>query len=275
MSYNPPAMTIDQMDELLAFLPAFTPDNYEPWGPSQPYDFFNALPYNGTVRAFRDTYMRVCKDIHPYHRLPEDGPEVEESALIFKQFGTIEAMQHASANQIRRLLMLCTRGEHFGFSSTGDLIAGGVITAALHRLQQLRNELVAVSDDEIPDEDEDSQEDYDYCFRFTTSLSDMKTLMHDSDAPIGHEHINSAPFVYWVGRVRWHSPHEPSLYFTPFRHWKKHPTPAMLARARQAALRDRRFFRVCERCQHVNNVGHMHDAHTCQGCAERYLGVVH
>lgn len=139
MTYNPPAMTIAQMDALLAY---FTPQGYDPWGPSQLYDFFNALPYNGMVRTFRDTYMDVCSDIHPYHLLPEDEPDVQPDASIFKRFGTVEAMQTASANQIRRLLMLCTRGEHFGFSSTGDLIASGVITAALHRLQVLRDELI-------------------------------------------------------------------------------------------------------------------------------------
>lgn len=275
MAYNPPAMTVAQMDALLAFLPVFTPSDYEPWGPSQLYDFFNALPYNGTVRAFRDTYMQVCKDIHPYHRLPEDGPEVTESAEIFSQFGTIEAMKTASANQIRRLLMLCTRGEHFGFSSTGDLLAAGVITAALQRLQELRAELISQEGDTSINMND---ADLDNFFRLTTSHTDALRLLDTQryDAHRDYTKISpEAPFIYWVGRVTWNGPHEPGIYYTPFRSWKKQPTPAMIARARQAALRNRKYFRICTRCHRITNDGHMHDSNICQGCAERYLGVVY
>lgn len=270
MEYNPPEMTIAQMDELLAFLPAFTPKNYEPWGASQPYDFFNALPYNGTVRAFRDTYMDVCKDIHPYKRLPEDGPEVEESTAIFTQFGTIEAMQTASANQIRRLLMLCTRGERFGFSSTGDLLAAGVITAALHRLLVLRAQLLEQGDDDTPKDNE-----YDDFFRLTISDSEAMQLIAESSELVHIHSSDDAPFIFWVGRVKWGSPYRPSIYFTPFRRWKKPPTPDMLARARQNALRDQRFFRECVYCKQTTNVGHMSDDRVCQGCASEYLGAVY
>ena len=271
MEYNPPEMTIAQMDALLAFLPAFTPKNYEPWGASQPYDFFNALPYNGTVRAFRDTYMDVCKDIHPYKRLPEDGPEVEESTAIFTQFGTIEAMQTASANQIRRLLMLCTRGEHFGFASTGDLLAAGVITAALHRLQVIRLEIQSLESDATP---EDTAE-YDDYFRLTTSAPEVMLLDLESAEPVDMRFNDNAPFIFWVGRVKWDGPHEPSMYFTPFCSWQKQPTPAMLADARQNALRDQRFFRVCTICKRFKNIGHMYKSNTCQSCASRYMGVVY
>ncbi len=271
MEYNPPEMTVAQMDELLAFLPAFTPKNYEPWGPSQPYDFFNALHYNGTVRAFRDTYMDVCKDIHPYKRLPEDGPEVEESSAIFTQFGTIEAMQTASANQIRRLLMLCTRGERFGFSSTGDLLVAGVITAALHRLQVLYKELQS-SDDDDPIEDVETYDDF---FRFTTTFNEAMLVGLETLEPVDIRFNDSTPFIFWVGRVKWGSPYRPSIYFTPFRRWKKPPTPDMLTRARQAALRNTRFFRECAYCKQANNVGHMFDDRICQGCASRYMGVVY
>lgn len=271
MEYNPPEMTVAQMDALLAFLPAFTPPNYEPWGASQPYDIFNALPYNGTVRAFRDTYKAVCKDIHPYERLPEDGPEVEESSATFTQFGTIEAMQSASANQIRRLLMLCTRGERFGSASTGNLLAAGVITAALHRLQVLRAELLPQGDDDTRDD----SENYDDYFRLTTTFAEAVLLRTESSEPVDMHFNDDAPYVFWVGRVKWHGPHRPSMYFTPFRSWKKPPTPSMLARARQAALHNTRFFRVCIYCKQTTNVGHMDDARTCQGCASRYLGVVY
>jgi hypothetical protein len=134
-------MTTAQMDALLAYLPYFEQTDYSPWGASQPTDMFHALPYNATVREFRDTYMQVCDEIHPYHLLPEDGPDITEDVELFGRFASVEAMQTATANQIRRLLMLCPRKERFGFASTGNLIASGVITAALQRLQILRNQL--------------------------------------------------------------------------------------------------------------------------------------
>lgn len=271
MSYTPPAMTVAQMDALLEFLPAFTPDNYEPWGPSQPYNFYNALPYNNTVQAFRSTYMEVCREIHPYNRLPEDGPDVEEGTALFKQFGTVAAMQTASANQIRRLLMLCTRGERFGFSSTGDLLAAGVITAALHRLQELRAELIAQQDSDLSA----ASKEYDHYFRLTTSFNEMMELSLKSPAKINLHTFDQNPYIFWVGRVKWSGPHRPELYYTPFRQWEQPPTDTMLAQARQDALKDERFFRVCHRCNRTKSVGHMHDSNICQSCAERHLGVVY
>ena len=82
-------------------------------------------------------------------------------------------------------------------------------------------------------------------------------------------------WTFDVGLVRWLSPYEPSMHWQPFRRWKTPPGKARLQRARTAAMRDRRFYRTCEHCHEVCNAGHMHDRKTCQGCAERYLGVVH
>ena len=44
---------------------------------------------------------------------------------------------------------------------------------------------------------------------------------------------------------------------------------------RHAATSDTRYFSACTRCHELTNAGHMHDAQTCQTCAERHLGVVH
>jgi hypothetical protein len=43
----------------------------------------------------------------------------------------------------------------------------------------------------------------------------------------------------------------------------------------QAVLRRRRSFRWCRTCRRVTPPEHMHDSSECQGCAERYRGVVH
>jgi len=83
-------------------------------------------------------YVPICASIPPYDLLPEDNGDVVAGITLYQQFATIDAMESASANQIRRLLRGCTRGEHFGFASTGDLIAAGVMAAALRRLLELR-----------------------------------------------------------------------------------------------------------------------------------------
>ena len=80
-------------------------------------------------------------------------------------------------------------------------------------------------------------------------------------------------WIFEVGVVDWPSPSEPCLVWKRFRTWKHEPNPARLRSARTAATK--RYFRTCTRCGELNNLGHMHDADTCQGCAERYLGVVH
>jgi hypothetical protein len=41
------------------------------------------------------------------------------------------------------------------------------------------------------------------------------------------------------------------------------------------ALGDPRYFRRCGRCGELQPSGWMHDATTCQTCAERHLGVVY
>lgn len=76
-----------------------------------------------------------------------------------------------------------------------------------------------------------------------------------------------------VALVRWPGPGSPVLEWRPYRRWKRSPDPARLQQARAAALRDPPYYRVCESCHKVRNLGHMHDRTICQSCAERHLGV--
>jgi hypothetical protein len=77
-----------------------------------------------------------------------------------------------------------------------------------------------------------------------------------------------------IATVVWEG-HTPELEWTTFRHWKTAPDPARLQKARTTALANSRYFRTCTRCHELNNAGHMHDKHTCQGCASLHLGVVY
>ncbi len=75
-------------------------------------------------------------------------------------------------------------------------------------------------------------------------------------------------WVYRVGVVEWDEPHSPRVEWVTLRRWKTIPDASRLARARQAALANLHFFRVCSRCGKLNNIGHMHDDAICQACAE-------
>jgi len=80
--------------------------------------------------------------------------------------------------------------------------------------------------------------------------------------------------VMEVGVVEWDGPHTPTIRWRDFRQWRRVPNAQRLAAARQRALQDSRFFRVCQTCQECRNVGHMFNSNICQSCAERDLGVV-
>ncbi len=81
-------------------------------------------------------------------------------------------------------------------------------------------------------------------------------------------------WTFYVGVVVWEA-QIPHLHWRPFRQWKTEPDTKRIHKAREAALKLRRFFRTCDRCGKLTNAGHMHDTHTCQSCAERFWGVLY
>ena len=81
--------------------------------------------------------------------------------------------------------------------------------------------------------------------------------------------------VLEVAVVEWHGPHEPGLRWEEYQSWVGTPTNDEVKAAQLRALADPEFFMQCNRCGERRNIGHMHDNIICQGCAERYLGVVH
>lgn len=86
---------------------------------------------------------------------------------------------------------------------------------------------------------------------------------------------NAGRWEFQVGTVQWDGPHTPHIEWKTYRSWRTQPNAARLARARASAIKEARFFRTCKSCDRIRNVGHMHDPQICQGCAERYLGVIH
>lgn len=86
---------------------------------------------------------------------------------------------------------------------------------------------------------------------------------------------NAAGWNFEVATIGWENPYTPRLTWHVLQSWPTRPTNESIARTRDEVFNDTRYFRQCQRCDRGFCVGHMHNSTTCQGCAERYLGVVH
>ncbi|HMS55038.1 MAG TPA: DUF6508 domain-containing protein [Fimbriimonadaceae bacterium] len=76
-------------------------------------------------------------DLDPYKALPEDPPDIQLTpGLSFP----IEYFETATANQVRRYLMLCFRGERFCDGHIDGEFLNGKIVAALRRLRSLQSQ---------------------------------------------------------------------------------------------------------------------------------------
>jgi hypothetical protein len=75
--------------------------------------------------------------------------------------------------------------------------------------------------------------------------------------------------------VQWEGPHQPIVMWRPIRTWDAEPEPSVLNEAKREACYSDKYIRYCTRCGRYQLKGHMHNEDTCQGCAERYLGIVH
>jgi hypothetical protein len=137
MTQNPPAMTKRQIDALTPFLAIFTQPGYSPYQPEAQMTM--ALPDPPEVESFRNIYLDVCQDIEPGGDLAGDPPGLDPMEL-YRHFSNPEVIATASANQIRRFLLITYRGDYHGFLATANKIASGVIPAALRRLLELRAE---------------------------------------------------------------------------------------------------------------------------------------
>ena len=88
--------------------------------------------------------------------------------------------------------------------------------------------------------------------------------------------LDGVELVLEVALITWDAgPHTPATAFVEVFRFPSDAPSALVARARRALLRRKRFFKVCTVCLERNPVGWMSDARICQGCAERTLGVVH
>ena len=82
-------------------------------------------------------------------------------------------------------------------------------------------------------------------------------------------------FVFEVAGVNWPHPHEPELYWMPFRTWKRQPSPERVSAAAQKAVNTSRFFSTCRNCGEKCNRGHMMEKDLCYGCASELYGIIY
>lgn len=69
--------------------------------------------------------------------------------------------------------------------------------------------------------------------------------------------------------------HTPTSTWVLFEELPDNAGPAEIEAAMDRALTSKLFFNRCHRCEQIKPLGWMHDSKVCQGCAERYDGVVH
>ena len=78
-----------------------------------------------------------------------------------------------------------------------------------------------------------------------------------------------------VAVVSWNGPHTPVLKWQTFQTWRGDADAEEISAEKRTVLKDPRFFCICDKCGELNNKGHMHNQHLCQGCAERHYNVVY
>ena len=76
--------------------------------------------------------------IDPYAPLPEDPTQEGVPFSVMGAHFPPQYFEAATLNQVRRYLVLCTRGERFCDGHIASQFECGSLQAALHRLRQLR-----------------------------------------------------------------------------------------------------------------------------------------
>jgi len=78
-----------------------------------------------------------------------------------------------------------------------------------------------------------------------------------------------------VCMIEWHGPYTSTTKWVVVKHLPQGASEKEVQDYMMGKLKDRRYFRVCQECDEQNPVGHMHDQHICQDCAERNHDIVY
>ena len=149
MSYDSPTeeWSSDDIDQMLDLLPIIqAPDFVAFTWPELPARIENGkrviqMPYpiyHEVVNKFWKLVYDTSAFIDPYAPLPEDPTQ---EGIPFSVLGTNfepEYFQTATLNQVRRYLVLCTRGERFCDGYIANQFESGAFESALLRVKELR-----------------------------------------------------------------------------------------------------------------------------------------
>lgn len=139
---------IDRMLELLKVIesPDFAPFTW----PVQEEQIENGVKvmqwpypdYHPVVDEMWQLLYKTSAYIDPYKVLPEDPPGLEDGTDTLSVLNNCpESIPTATLNQIRRYLVLCTRGERFSTGYIAGEFENGSMLAALQRLRALRESM--------------------------------------------------------------------------------------------------------------------------------------
>lgn len=133
MNSRPP--TLQEIDDLLTYLPLFSADGFEPverWAGAETSGGTTTMPwpqYNPAVEAFmRAAGQEVWSD---------DDYDPRQAGRLLQDAGLFG---HASLAEIRTMLTYCVRGERFSEGHWAAMIEKGYLRRLLERLRQLRQE---------------------------------------------------------------------------------------------------------------------------------------
>ena len=129
--------TLQEIDELLAFLPQLTAEGFSPvqeWrGNEKLPDGAITFPwpeYEDVVKAFFEVAGQDCWMDFDYDPI-EAGRMLEEHPRV----------RRASLPELKTMLTYCVRGERFGEGHWGAMIREGHVRRLLERLEEIRAEL--------------------------------------------------------------------------------------------------------------------------------------
>jgi hypothetical protein len=95
--------------------------------------------YHPVVNELWEVLYKTSAYIDPYGVLPEDPSGLEDGTDTLKVLNNSpRAIPTATLDQIRRYLVLCTRGERFSTGYIAEQFENGSILAAYRRLKELR-----------------------------------------------------------------------------------------------------------------------------------------
>lgn len=149
MSYDRPTKkwSLRDIDTMLEFLPMMeepgfvaatwpVPEKRDASG--NPVMCWPYPSYHPLIHEFISLCYKTSIYTDPYALLPEDPKGLEPGIDVLKVLQSVGDMEKASLGQVRRYLVLCTRGERFCDGYIAGQFESGLIQAALRRLKQIR-----------------------------------------------------------------------------------------------------------------------------------------